>query len=140
MKKINQKEIIATILNEAVKIKRKKELFEDAKKINAELKQLNEERWAGLGHGFADYKGPSPIMGLVTPSNYEEQKPEDDACKLDQFKGLERDIDDIEKEDGESTENVASAVQQLEDENKELKAQLAQIKSAVEGTINESKK
>jgi hypothetical protein len=144
MKKIGQKEIVQAILNEALTIKRKRELFKEAQKINAELKQLNEYGHPGamLGHGFAGYEGPSPVLGLVTPSTYEEEKPEENGdcgCKLDQFPKLEKDIEEFGGEENEvsTTDTVeADDIQSLKDENEELKAKLAQIQDAL-GALNE---
>jgi len=131
MKKISENEIKQAIIKEALTIKRKRELFEEAKKINAELKQLNEYGHPGamLGYGFKEYEGPSPVLGLVTPSNYEEVKPEDGGCKLDEFPKLEKDIEEI---DGGAVE-APDEMQSLQNENKLLKEKLAQF----ENTVNE---
>lgn len=144
MKKIGQKEIVDAIIKEALTIKRKRELFKEARKINEELKQLNEYGHPGamLGWGFKNSESPSPVMGLVTPSNYEEQKPEeteDCGCKLDQFPKLEKDIDEFgeEGEEGEGiTDEPVDDIQALKDENQELKEKLAQIQDAL-GALNE---
>lgn len=141
MKKIGKKEIITAILNEAVTIKRKKELFNEAQKINSELKQLNEVHpGALLGWGFKNSNSPSPVIGsgpiqqgMGSP---EAGIPDGSGFKLDQFHGLEKDINDFEQHD---EENIVDAVQKLKDENEELKAQLSQIKNAVE-SLNENKK
>jgi len=133
MKKISQKEIVQAIITEALTIKRKKQLFEEAKKINSELKQLNEYGHPGVmaGFGFKDYQGPSPVLGLVTPSNYEEQKPEgeDCGCKLDQFPKLEKDIDSFGTEDGVVGDDTAAVndVQAIKDEIEDIKAKLTQL-------------
>lgn len=137
MKKIGQKEILDAILKEALTIKRKRELFKEAQKINQELKQLNEYGHPGamLGWGFKNSDSPSPVMGLATPSNYEEEKPEECGCKLDQFTKLEKDIDEF-GEEGENINEPVDDVQALKDENKELKEKLAQIQDAI-GALNE---
>ena len=148
MKKIGQKEIIQAILNEALTIKRKRELFKEAKKINSELKQLNEYGHPPtmLGPGFENSTTKMQLMGLSTPINVspdEKEHGEDCGCKLDQFDGLEKDMEEFGDE--ESTEDVSGEetsseggddIQALKDENQELKAQLAQIKNAVE-SLNE---
>lgn len=136
MKKISQKEIKEAILKEALTIKRKKELFKEAQKINAELKQLNEYRHPGamLGHGFADYSGPSPVLGMVTPSNYEEEMPnnEDCECKLDEFPRLEKDIEEFGgDEDSMGDSSEIDNIQSLKDENRELKEKLEKIQNAI---------
>lgn len=131
MKKINQKDVVQAIIQEALTIKRKRELFKEAKKINEELKQLNEYGHPGVmaGYGFKAYEGPSPVLGLATQSNYEEVKPEDcEDCELDQFSSLEKDMEefgDLDEGDGSEVEDVQS----LKDENEQLKARLAQIES-----------
>ena len=137
MKKIGQKEILDAILKEAITIKRKRELFKEAQKINQELKQLNEYGHPGamLGWGFKNSDSPSPVMGLATPSNYEEEKPKECGCKLDQFPKLEKDIDEF-GEEGENINEPVEDVQSLKDENKELKEKLAQIQDAI-GALNE---
>jgi len=141
MKKISQNEILQAILNEALTIKRKKELFKEAQKINKELKKLNEYGHPGamLGHGFKNYEGPSPVMGLVTTSNYEEEKPEGEecGCELDQFPKLEKDIEEFGGDENEiESSSEINDIQSLKDENEKLKAQLAQIQDAV-GALNE---
>jgi len=141
MKKIGQKEILEAILSEALIIKRKKELFKEAQKINQELKQLNEEigaRTGGFGPGFASYKGPSAIMGLQTRSEYEPEENKECGCKLDQFPQLEKDMEgfDLEtgKEEGSSIEG--KSMESLAHENEELKEKLAKIQTAI-SSINE---
>lgn len=141
MKKIGQKEIVDAIIKEALTIKRKRELFKEARKINEELKQLNEDGHPGamLGWGFKNSVSPSPVMGLVTPSNYEEQKPEDAedcGCKLDQFPKLEKDIDEFGEEGEDVSVEPVDDIQALKDENQELKEKLAQIQDAL-GALNE---
>lgn len=133
MKKISQKQIIEAIISEARAIKRKKELFKEAQKINQELKQLNEYGHPGamLGFGFKNSNSPSPVMGLATSSPYEEMKPEEcNDCKLDQFPKLEKDIEDIKNIEGDSFEDNLSEsddVETLKQENKELKEKINQI-------------
>lgn len=137
MKKISQKDILQTILKEALTIKRKREIFNEARKMNLELKQLNEDRWQGLGHGFASYDGPSPIMGLQTQSNYEEVKPEEDCdCKLDQFPGLEKDMEEMGNNEETTFENEEDNIESLKAKNAELEDKLAQIQNAL-GALNE---
>lgn len=149
MKKIGQKEILDAILKEALTIKRKRELFKEAQKINQELKQLNEgglhpghgegHPGALLGWGFKGTDSPSPVMGLVTPSHYEEEKPEECGCKLDEFPKLEKDIEEfggIEDEPSIDGEPMDDNIESLKAENEELKEKLAQIQNAFEG-LNE---
>jgi hypothetical protein len=135
MKKINEKDIKNAILKEAIRIKRKKELFKEAKKINAELKQLNEEGHPGamLGWGFKNSNSPSPVIGLATQSTYEEEKPENhEIKKLDQFAALEKDIEEYGDEDMDSEENIIDDIQSLKDENRELKEKLEKIQNAIQ--------
>jgi FtsZ-binding cell division protein ZapB len=140
--KISEKEIKQDILNEALVIKRKKELFKEAQKINEELKQLNEYGHPGVmsGYGFKDYTGPSPVIGLVTPSNYEEKKPEECGCKLDQFPKLEKDIEEFggdENDVSPETSIDTNEVQVLKSEVEELKSKLAQFEEKI-GSLNEA--
>ena len=146
MKKIGQKEILQAILNEALTIKRKRELFKEAKKINSELKQLNEYGHPPtmLGPGFENSTTKMQLMGLSTPINA--SPGENCSCKLDQFDGLEKDIEEFGDEESmkgfdnkENNSNNDEAnlgsqddIQALKDENEELKAQLAQIKATAE--------
>lgn len=134
MKKINQKELVGIILKEAQKIKRKKELFEEAKKINKELKQLNEYGHPGamLGWGFKNSESPSPVIGLATQSPYEEVKPDScDSCELDQFSGLEKEMGEINDLEENMMPSEADAIKALKDENEQLKARLSQIEDAL---------
>ena len=133
MKKIGQKEILDAILKEALTIKRKKELFSEAKKMNAELKQLNEYGRPGamLGFGFQDSTSPSPVMGMVTPSTYEEEKPEECGCELDEFPKLEKDMQDIGGDEGSEPLPGEESVEALKDENRMLKEKLAKIEGAL---------
>ncbi len=139
MKKIGQKEILDAILKEALTIKRKRELFKEAQKINQELKQLNEYGHPGamLGWGFKNSDSPSPVMGMVTPSTYEEEKPEEECgCKLGQFPKLEKDMEDFGEEGTEEMDTPIDDVQALKDENEELKEKLAKIQDALDA-LNE---
>jgi len=144
MKKIGQKEILDAILKEALTIKRKRELFKEAQKINEELKQLNEYGHPGamLGWGFKNTESPNPVLGLVTPSHYEEQKPEDQTpeecgCKLDQFPKLEKDIEEFGGEEDVKTDSEPTDdIQSLKDENAMLREKLAAIEGAL-GDLNE---
>lgn len=142
MKKIGQKEILEAILMEALVIKRKKELFEEAKKINQELKMLNEEigaRTGGFGPGFANYKGASPVMGISTQSQYEpeEDKNSDCGCKLDQFSQLEKDVEGFGSEEQETNGSTSgNELETLAHENAELKEKLSKIENAL-ASINE---
>ena len=47
MKKVTPSDIRAAIVEQALTIKRKKELYENVVNINKELKQLNEVNWVG---------------------------------------------------------------------------------------------
>lgn len=134
MKKIGQKEILEAILSEALTIKRKKELFKEAKKIDTELKQLNEERWQGLGHGFKGYEGPSPVMGLSTQSTYEPAEEDESPC-FDHINKLGDEMKDFETS-GIEIGGENNDIQSLKDENEELKAKLEQIQNAL-GALNE---
>ena len=129
MKTVGKKEILQAILQEALTIKRKKELYQEALNINKELKQLNEYGHPGamLGHGFKDYEGPSPVMGMVTPSNYEEVNPGEECC-LDEFPKLEKDIQGFGDEEGAMEDGMSSSV---EAENEELKEKLAKVKEVL---------
>jgi len=140
MKKIGQKEILDAILMEALVIKRKKELFAEAQKINQELKTLNEEigaRTGGFGPGFASYEGPGNVMGLSTQSTYEPEEDKECSCKLDQFPQLEKEIDGFGVEE-QGIEGVGDEknLEALTHENKELKEKLAAIQGAL-SSLNE---
>lgn len=71
--KITKDQILATINEEAYKIKRKTELYADVKKINEELKTLNEQGLVGT-FGFANNAADvttksSNGTGFVNPMN-----------------------------------------------------------------------
>lgn len=110
MKKITPTAIKAAIVEEALKIKRKKELYENVRNINSELKQLNEVNWVG-SFGF--------------------QVPGDNHLKtktgfVNDFQNISH-IAELEKE-MQAEESVSPIKEDVLDEVNRLKEELAALK------------
>jgi hypothetical protein len=110
MKKITPSAIKAAIIEEAIKIKRKKELYESVRTINGELKQLNEVGWVGT-FGF---QGPSDI------SNKTKTGFVNDFQNISHIAELEREM--------QAEEAVAPITEDVLDEVNRLKTELAALK------------
>ena len=118
MKEINKKEIKEAILAEAKRIKRKKELFEEIKKISQEVSVLNEAGMAG-SFGFAnsndamnksktgfvqDPTQPKPHISKVLQDLEEEMMAQESADKLED----ENDVEKLQQENSELREQLKS--------------------------------
>jgi len=120
MKTINKNDVKKAILEEAKRIKRKKELFEEIKKISQELSVLNENMMAG-SFGFSG--NPNDAMhrtktGFVQDPN--QPKPHISRTLQD----LEEEMIALENADKLEEENNIDFIKQ---ENTELKEQLKAI-------------
>lgn len=139
MKKVNSELIRESIFKETLVIKRKRELFGEAKKINDELKQLNEAGHPGvmLGYGFAGPDSHKGIIGLAgrtatgseVPFTNAENKPEECDCKLDQIHNLESEMGEI-KEESINGESLEEKIARVEKENEELKEKFTKLENA----------
>lgn len=129
-KKITKEEILKTIKDEAYVIKRKKELYEELKKMNGELKNLNECRGMAGTFGF---KMPGDVMNK-TAGGTGFENPQD----ISHVAQLERDFGGFGDEFANSNTNEVT-MESLKQENEALKKQLSELKSesntAVSGKI-----
>ena len=66
MKSIKPSQIKEAIKQEAIRMSKKKAIYEQAKALNAEVKQLNESPFQGLGPGFVNSESPSNVIGVMT--------------------------------------------------------------------------
>lgn len=128
MQKLGPKQIKEAIVKQALLLKRKKELYNEAKKINSELIQLNEYGHPGvmLGLGFnPEHLQKSKIGGYMDGS--EALRPVE-GKGFDALNDLEEEIGQIEQEEvaPENTE-----LTQLKAENEALKQKIAEIEKAL---------
>jgi hypothetical protein len=117
-KKINKDDILKAIQEEAQIIKRKRELFEELKKMNSELKDLNECRGMAGTFGF---KMPGDAMNKsVMGTGFE--IPQD----ISHVSRLEKEMGGFGDEfTGNDTQEVT--LETLKQENENLKRQLAEM-------------
>lgn len=127
-KKVKEQEILNAILKEAKNIKRKKELFEDAIKINKELKAINEEGHPGvmLGFGFKNSTTPSPVIGANNEQDNE----------LSELNALAEEIKDI-KEKNKNLLDKDEIIKELKQKNEELESTLMEIREKMENFLQE---
>lgn len=117
--KITKDKILATIQEEAYKIKRKVELYNEVKKINEELKFLNENQGLVGTFGFANNASDVTTKsangtGFVNPMNISH-------------------VAQLEKEMGGLTEeNKLDEAEVLRQENETLKKELEEIKKTLQ--------
>lgn len=115
--KVSPNEIKKAIIQEGLRIKRKEELYNEVKKIEKELKGLNEASMGIAGSfGFANDKSSENKHGFVDS----------------QFQNISN-IARLEKEFSDSDKNINEDVI---DENTKLKNEIAELKKQLE----ESKK
>ncbi|GIV44027.1 MAG: hypothetical protein KatS3mg035_1150 [Bacteroidia bacterium] len=112
MKKITPSAIRTAIVEEAIKLKRKKELYESVVSINKELKQLNEVSWVGsfgfqapsdnsnkTKTGFVnDFQNISHIVELEREMKSEEEVAPIKEDVLDEVAKLKAEIESLKKE------------------------------------------
>jgi hypothetical protein len=113
MKKITPSDIRAAIVEEALRRKEKKQLYESAKGINSRLAQLNEVSWVGT-FGFqspsdtsnktktgfvGDFQNISHIAELEREMQAEESMIQEDT--VDEMTKLKEEIEALKKENDE---------------------------------------
>ena len=145
--KIKKEQITEAIKQEALRIKKSKEIYKKAIQLNEELKKINEMHGMGigLGAGFAgslsnravggDGNG-SQVLGLVTPGMETGRDSKEDLETVGSLKdlfNLDKEMQDVDKKEESSKEEL---IDSLSKENEELKAKLAKI----DQTLNEIKK
>lgn len=118
MKKITPSSIKAAIVEEALKLKRKKELYESVLSINTELKQLNEVGWVGT-FGF---QSPNDV------SNKSKTGFVNDFQNISHIAQLERDMQQkdeantLKEEELNEVNKLKEEIAALKKENEELKS------------------
>ena len=121
-KKITKDDILKTIEEEAYIIKRKSELFSDLKKMNAELKDLNESRGIAGTFGFdnsADIMNRSANgTGFKNPIN------------ISYVAQLEKELGGFDDEATEKGINEAN-IEALKQENEQLKKKLEEMATKI---------
>ena len=126
MKQINSKEIKEAILAEAKKIKRKKELFSEMKKIAKELVQLNE--WNGMAGSFGFESPGDKSKASKTGFVQDDSQPQVHISHT--LQELENEMHALKEEEVADDENN---VDKLKEENVKLKEQLSKIQEAMAG-------
>lgn len=131
--KINKNTVLQLIKEEAYIINRKKELFQDIKKIEEELKNLNESMGlAGKGLlGTFGFAGPSDSINKASVTGFVNPMSISHIEQLAQDMGIENPYDTKESEgfgDEFSTKNFEGD-ESLKQENEILKKELEQLKS-----------
>jgi len=114
-KKIGPATLKQAIIEEALRVKRKKEIFEEAKKLNSELASINENRGMVASFGFATPNDASNQTknGFVNDNNLSH-------------------ITDLAKEMAEETnlqEDVLNEVDKLKEEIAKLKEENKALKN-----------
>lgn len=115
-KKIGPAKIKQAIVEEALRIKRKREIFEEAKKLNAELATLNESMGMIASFGFAHPNDASKQTknGFVNDNNLVH-------------------VSELAKEMAQEAEplkeDVINEVDKLKEENTKLKEELEALKN-----------
>ena len=117
-KKVTPSSVRAAIVEEALKIKRKKEIYESVVNINAELKQLNEVNWVGsFGFQVPGDNSQKTKTGFVN-----------DFQNISHIAQLERDM--------QSKEETTPIKEDVLDEVNRLKEEIAALKKENEGLKN----
>lgn len=121
-KKITKDDILKTIEEEAYVIKRKRELFSDLKKMNEELKDLNESRGIAGTFGFDN---PADVMnksangtGFKNPLN------------ISYVAQLEKELGGFGDKETEAGINEAN-IEALKQENEQLKKKLEEMATKI---------
>lgn len=124
MKSVKPSQIKEAIKQEAIKISRKKAIYEQAKKLNSELKQLNESPFQGLGPGFVNSESPSNVVGVMT--NKSELENGEDLNQVGSFE----DLYNLDKEMIDSDcETEDEAVSGIEKTINDLRTQLDDLQA-----------
>lgn len=120
-KKISPQLIKEAILKEGLRLKRKKELYEEVKKIENELKQLNEASMGMAGSfGFVGDTSQKSKTGFID----------------DSFQNISN-IARLEKEFSEENKNPLN--EEIIDENEKLKTEVEELKKQLEEIKNKIK-
>lgn len=118
-KKISPEKIKQAIIEEAIKTKRKHELFEEVKKINDELAKLDENRVVSGSFGFAS---PTDNMNKTKTGFI------NDFQNISHVAALAAEMAESEK-GSTINEDVLDEVAKLKEENKKLQEELEFLKN-----------
>lgn len=116
MKKITPSDIRAAIVEEALRRKEKKQLYENAKSINNRLAQLNEVNWVGT-FGF---KSPTDVSSKTTTGFV------GDFQNISHIAELER---EMQSEESMIQEDTVDEVTKLKEEIEALKKENEKLKN-----------
>ena len=129
-KKFSQKEIREAIVKEAIKLKKKRELFKEAKTLSNKLKLLNEQGFVGsYGFDSPNDKANETKTGFVNnegPARHISQT-------LQELENEMYELSQIDEEFGDEY-NPTQKADDLQAENEKLKKQLEAIKKTLKDT------
>ena len=128
VKKLTKDELLTIIAEQAIVYKKKEKLYEDVKKIKAELKVLYEDRGIAGTYGFAS---PTDTLnktksGFVNPQeiSHLDALEKEFGCE-----GEQEGIAAVVEPTGEgNTEDLSAKLEKLEKENKLLQAELENLR------------
>ena len=131
--KINKEKVLQLIKEEAYILTRKREIYEEVKKIEEELKNLNEcMGLAGQGIvGTMGFKNPSDTTNKVHPSGFVGPMNISHLAQLAQDMGMDNPYESKEGFGDEYSENNSNNDNSLKQENEMLKKELEQLKSMI---------
>jgi hypothetical protein len=129
--KINKEKVLQLIKEEAYILTRKREIYEEVKKIEEELKNLNEcMGLAGQGIvGTMGFEGPSDVTKKIHPSGFVNPMNISHLAQLAQDMGMENPYDSKEGFGDEYNQKDSTNDDSLKQENEILKKELEQLKS-----------
>jgi len=117
MKKITPSSIKSAIVEEALKIKRKKELYENVLSINTELKQLNEVGWVGT-FGF---QSPTDVSNKTKTGFVNDFQNISHIAQLERDMQTKDEANTLKEEELNELNKLKEEIASLKKENEELK-------------------
>lgn len=131
--KLNKDRVLQLIKEEAYIITRKREIYEEVKKLEEELKNLNEcMGLAGQGIvGTMGFQGPNDTTKKIHASGFVNPMNISHLAQLAQDMGMENPYDSKEGFGDEYSEKSSSNEESLKQENELLKKELEQLKSII---------
>jgi hypothetical protein len=152
--KISPSQVKKAIVEQALIIKQKQELYKRAQQLNEEVKKLNEMSAfeTALGPGFVNSNNksmigsngmPAQALGLMGSPMASKPGDSDDLNVVGSFKdlyNLDKEMQGCNPEESEDSPSPEENVTDLAKENQELKEKLADIQSDTGGGLNESNK
>jgi len=119
MKKITPSSIKAAIVEEALRLKRKKELYENVLSINTELKQLNEVGWVGT-FGF---NNPHDISKKSKTGFVNDFQNISHIAQLERDMQTKDEANTLKEEELNEVNKLKEEIASLKKQNEELKSQ-----------------